>query len=155
MKHALDLWASIYSNHAALRSAVDFLHVGGLLGGGGAAIAADRAALTAHRRPDLADWLDSFHATHRAVLMGIAVILISGVLMLAADVDTYLYSRVFWTKMALFVLLLFNGSLLMRTETEARRGDRRAGGRLRVLAAASLALWFLVTLAGATLPNIT
>lgn len=155
MKHVLDVWASVYSNHAALRSAVDFLHVGGLLGGGGAAIAADRAALTAHRRPDLADWLDSFHATHRIVLAGVTIILISGILMLAADVDTYLYSRVFWTKMALFGLLLFNGSLLVHTESAARQGDQGAGGRLRFLAAASLALWFLVTLAGAALTNIS
>ena len=155
MKHVLDLWASVYSNHAVLRSAVDFLHVGGLLGGGGAAIAADRAALTAHRRPDLADWLDSFHTTHRLVLIGIVIILISGLLMLAADLDTYLYSRVFWTKMALFALLLFNGSLLVRTESGARRGDQGAAGRLRLLATASLALWFLVTLAGAALTNIS
>jgi uncharacterized membrane protein len=155
MKHALDLWASVYSNHAVLRSAVDFLHVGGLLGGGGAAIAADRAALTAHRRPDVADWLDSFHTTHRIVLTGIAIIFVSGILMLAADVDTYLYSRVFWTKMALFALLLFNGAQLVRTESAARRGDQGAGRRLRVLATASLGLWFLVTLAGAALTNIS
>lgn len=155
MKHALDLWASLYANHAALRSAVDFLHVGGLLGGGGAAVAADRAALTAHRHPDLADWLDSFHTTHRLVLTGIAVIVISGILMLAADVDTYLYSRLFWTKMALFGLLLVNGSQLMRMERAARIGDPRAGHRLRVLAGTSVALWFLVTLVGAALPNIS
>lgn len=155
MKHALDLWASVYSNHAALRSAIDFLHVGGLLGSGGAAIAADRAALTAHRRPDLADWLDSFHTTHRVVLIGLVVILISGLLMLAADLNTYLYSRVFWTKMALFVLLLVNGSQLLRTEGAAGRGDDLADRRLRVLAGASVALWFLVTLAGAALMNIS
>jgi hypothetical protein len=154
MKHALDLWASVYSNHAALRTTIDFLHVGGLLGGGGAAIAADRAALTAHRRPDVADWLDSFRTTHRLVLAGIGVIVFSGVLMLAADVDTYLYSRVFWVKMLLFALLLVNGSQLVRTEHAARIGNHRAAGRLRVLATASLTLWFLVTLAGAALPNL-
>ncbi|MGH9411120.1 MAG: hypothetical protein ACRD1V_16880 [Vicinamibacterales bacterium] len=154
LRHAVDSWASIYANHAVLRTTIEFLHVGGLLGGGGAAIAADRTALTRHR-PDVADWLDSFHATHRLVLAGIAVILASGVLLLAADVDTYFYSKVFWTKMGLFVLLLLNGSQLMRTESAARRGDERAHLHLRTLAGVSLALWFLITLAGAALPNIS
>jgi hypothetical protein len=57
--------------------------------------------------------------------------------------------------MALLVLLLFNGSQLVRTEGAARIGDLRAASRLRMLAGASLALWFLVTLAGAALPNIS
>lgn len=155
MRHALDVWASLFSNHAGLRTTLDFLHIGGLLGGGGAAIAADRAALTAHRRPDLADWLDSFHTTHRVVLSGIVVILVSGLLLFAADVDTYFYSRVFWIKMALFGALLINGSQLIRTERAARLGNQRAGSRLRILASISVALWFLVTLAGAALPNIS
>ncbi|HEY3885773.1 MAG TPA: hypothetical protein VGL62_11225 [Vicinamibacterales bacterium] len=154
LQHAIDSWASIYANHAVLRTTIEFLHVGGLLGAGGAAIAADRAALTPHR-PDLADWLDSFHATHRIVLSGIGVILASGVLLLAADVDTYFYSKVFWTKMGMFVLLLLNGAQLVRTETAARSGDERAHARLRTLAGVSLALWFLITLAGAALPNIS
>ncbi|MGH9411149.1 MAG: hypothetical protein ACRD1V_17030 [Vicinamibacterales bacterium] len=154
LQHAIDAWASIYANHAALRTTIEFLHVGGLLGGGGAAIAADRATLTRHR-PDLADWLDSFHTTHRIVLAGIVVILASGVLLLAADVDTYFHSKVFWAKMGLFVLLLLNGAQLMRSETAARGGDERAHRRLRTLVGVSLALWFLITLAGAALPNIS
>ena len=44
-----DSWSSIYSDSAAIKSAVGFAHVGGLLAGGGMAIAADRATLAAHR----------------------------------------------------------------------------------------------------------
>lgn len=154
LRHALDLWASMFANHPVLRTGIDFLHVGGILGGGGAAVAADRMALSTARTIDSAESLDSFRDTHRVVLAGIVATVISGFLLLAADADTFLHSRIFWTKMALFLLLLGNGRQLLRAERRARAGDPRGGRRLRALAAASLALWFLTTLAGAALPNL-
>ena len=48
----------------------------------------------------------------RVVVAGLTLIVISGLLMLAADLDTFLHSRVFWIKMTLIVLLLINGALL-------------------------------------------
>ena len=45
----VETWSSIYSNSAAIKSALGFAHLGGLLAGGGMAIAADRSTLAAHR----------------------------------------------------------------------------------------------------------
>lgn len=156
IQHALDLWASTYSNHAAIRTTIAFLHVGGLLVAGGAAITADREALTARRRAGVTrEWLDSFHATHRLVLVGLGVVLASGALMFAADAETYMASRIFWGKMALIALLVVNGAQLVRVEKRARRGDAGAGARMRTFAGVSLTLWLLITLAGAALPNVS
>jgi hypothetical protein len=156
LQHALGLWASVFSNHASLRTAIDFLHVGGLLGGGGCAVAADRTAIRAarHTRPPF-QALDSFQHTHRFVLAGLVAMVASGVLLAAADADTFIHSRVFWVKMGLFALLLVNGRQLLRAERASRAGDARAVRRLGAFAVASLTLWFLTTLAGTALTNLS
>ena len=56
--------------------------------------------------------------------------------------------------MGLIVLLLVNGSLLLRMERRAARGEPGAWARLHVAAMISLAVWTVTTLAGAALPNI-
>ena len=152
----LQSWASMYSDSAALRTSIGFLHVAGLLAGGGSAIAADRATLVAWRR-DAASRLTHvrvLHGTHRAVLIGLTLVTISGVLLFAADVDTYLHSRVFWIKMGMIVLLFANGSVLVHAGRKAQHGTQAAWTRLRWGSLASLALWFLTTLLGAALPNV-
>ena len=149
-------WASLYSNHAALRTVVVFAHVGALVGAGGCAISADRALLIslgqdeATRRAQVA----AIARTHRIVLIGLSLLVVSGLLLLSADVETFLYSRVFWIKMSLVALLLVNGAVLTSAERRAGRGGGDAWGRLRVTAIASLALWFLITLAGVALTNV-
>ena len=74
--------------------------------------------------------------------------------MLAADLDSLLYSRVFWIKMGLVALLLVNGATLWAAERRAGRRDASAWRTLRVTATASVALWLLATLAGVALLNI-
>jgi hypothetical protein len=83
-----------------------------------------------------------------------ALIAVSGVLLFAADFETYLYSRFFWAKMGLVALLIVNGALLWSAGTRANRGDRTAWGVLRLTAVVSIALWLLTTLGGVALPNI-
>jgi hypothetical protein len=92
--------------------------------------------------------------THRLVVIGLVALALSGALLVLADVDTYLYSRVFWAKMGLVALLLVNGSLVLRGERRAAGGDAKAWQALHNTAVSSLALWFLTTLLGAALPNI-
>jgi hypothetical protein len=156
MIHLVALWTSLYSNHAVLRTAVGFVHIGGLVGGGGCAIAADRMTLLAGRedRPTRVLQLTSLRTTHRVVLAGLAAVIVSGVLLFAADVDTFLYSKVFWLKMGLMVLLLFNGCVLVRAERRAEQGDEDAWRWLTWTSTISLALWFLTTLAGTGLLNV-
>ncbi|HEX4347156.1 MAG TPA: hypothetical protein VHZ73_06265 [Vicinamibacterales bacterium] len=143
----LDSWSALYSNHASLRTAIEFAHVGGLLAGGGSALAADLAIMRGGD-PQL------LKHTHVLVVAGLVALFASGVLLFAADVDTYLYSRVYWIKMALIVVLLVNGIVLWRAERRAAAGDNDAWTVLHRTAIVSLLVWFATTLAGAALPNI-
>jgi uncharacterized membrane protein len=149
-------WGSYYSNHAVLRTFVAFLHVGGLVAAGGAAMVADRGILAAmkHHVHERSALLQSVRNTHAAVLVGLVAVMVSGVLLFAADVDTYLVSRLFWTKMALVVLLMINGLALTAAERRAATGHHVSWGTLRWTAIASLMLWTLTTLTGTGLLNI-
>jgi hypothetical protein len=155
-KHVLDVWSSVYANHAALRTVVEFLHIGGLVGGGGYAIVVDRSTLAAARAGDRAQAAQvvAIRNAHRIVIAGLVILFASGLLLFAADVDTFLYSKVFWLKMGLVAVLLTNGAMMREAQREAERGVARAWTRLRSTAILSLVLWFLTMLAGATLPNI-
>lgn len=152
----LSRWASLYSGHAVLRTIVIFAHVGALVGAGGCAIAADRGTLLATRKHDAERraQVEAIAGTHRVVAAGLAAIVVSGLLMLAADLETFLSSRVFWIKMGLVGLLLINGVVLTSAERRFRRGEQQAWARLRFSAISSLALWFLITLAGVGLTNV-
>lgn len=91
VSHLLARWAHFYGQTRAVSAAVTYLHLVGILSGGGLAIAADAAAL--RLSPDtVADWpreLDRLAAVHRWVVGGLAVIFASGLLLLLAEVDTF------------------------------------------------------------------
>jgi hypothetical protein len=149
-------WGSSYANHAALRTIIAFGHVGGLVAAGGASMVADREILSASRRRGQGGSaaLRTINKTHRAVLAGLAVVIASGALLFAADLDAYLVSRLFWIKMALVVALMINGAILMRAERRVSNNLCDSWGTLQWTAIASLSLWFLTTLIGTALPNI-
>lgn len=149
-------WASYYANHAAVRTLIAFVHVAALIAGGGMAITADRAMLSALRKDEAGRrlQLDALHATHRTVVFSLALIAISGLLLFGADVETYSYSRFFWIKMGLVAGLVVNGALIWGAERRARLGDSSAWPRLRLTALSSIVLWLLTTLGGVALPNI-
>ncbi|HEY1306705.1 MAG TPA: hypothetical protein VGF24_24295 [Vicinamibacterales bacterium] len=149
-------WSSIYSNSWALRSCINFAHIGGLVGAGGCAIAADRATLIAYDG-DLRQrnrHMETFRGVHRVVVTGLALVTLSGVLLMLADLDAYLHARVFWIKMAGVVALTLNGFVIVRAGHRAEGGDDRSWRTLRRASMASLALWFATTLFGAVLPNV-
>ncbi|PWT79893.1 MAG: hypothetical protein C5B57_13105 [Blastocatellia bacterium] len=152
----LESWNSVYANHPALRTAIEFAHVGGLIAIGGCALTADLAAITAARHGSIGRIveLQLLQRTHRIVVIGLAALFVSGILLFAADVDTYLDSPIFWTKMGLVVLLLFNDALLVVEEREVKRGKAPKWVGLHHTATASLVLWSLTTLAGVALLNI-
>jgi hypothetical protein len=148
-------WEALYSDSAVLRTVIGFVHIAGLVIGGGCAIAADRATLIAYRRRagSRGVELSTIRAAHRVVIAGLVAVSLSGALLLAADTGTYLYSRVFWLKMGLVAMLLANGAAL---RIFASRADEHGAGwrPLAYTSGLSLALWLLTTLAGAALPNV-
>jgi uncharacterized membrane protein len=148
-------WAAFYADSAATRTLVTFAHVGGLLAGGGLAVATDRATLRAGRlsASEQQEHLSTLRRAHAAVIAGLVVVTISGVLMFASDVETYWASPIYWTKMAAIVLLLINGLLLRRAAATAERGTE-GWPALRRAAVTSLVLWFAVTLFGVALANV-
>jgi hypothetical protein len=156
MTDLLQTWGSFYANHAAIRTLVAFVHVGALIMGGGLAVAADRTMLTRVLDDDWArrSLLSTLAGTHRLVVGSLVLITASGLLLFASDFETFLYSRFFWIKMGLVLLLLMNGLVLWRAERRALSGDDAAWGTLRFTAMASITLWFLTTLGGVALPNI-
>src|SRR6516165_5203195 len=149
-------WGSFYSNHAAMRTLIAFAHVGGLVAAGGASMMADREILSAYQRREQGGSvvLNTARKTHRIVLGGLTVVIASGVLLFAADLDTYLWSKLFWIKMALVVALMINGAVVTRAERQLSSNLGDSWGTLQWTAIASLSLWFLTTLIGTALPNI-
>ena len=150
LEHLLAPWASLYNNSKALAILVTFSHFAGLLVGGGAAVTADRAAIRLPRavQDDRERHLRELRATHRIVVAGLSVTIVSGLLMLAADAGAFLASRVFWLKMALVAALLVNGTLMLRAESRVPSSPAKGWRGLRTAATASLLLWFMVLLAG-------
>jgi hypothetical protein len=156
LTHLVAPWARLYNDSKVVSTSVTFAHVGGLMFGGGCAIAADRMTLRlrttdadARRVP-----LEELHAVHRPVLIGLAIIITSGLLQLSADLKTFLGSPIYWIKMGLVLSLLLNGAVLRRTETALRAGAAspdRAWRRLRATAWISLGLWFGIALLGTAL----
>ena len=157
-------WQSLYSDSLALSTTVTTVHIVSLLLSGGLAIAADRATLRALRRPveERALPLAELGSVHRPVVITLTVLMVSGLLLFAADVETFAVSWLFWVKMGLIVLLLANGAALYRTERrlgadledEDPDVPARLWSRLGRSARASLGLWLLVAVLGTVLTNV-
>ena len=147
-------WASLYNNSRALSSGVMFSHLAGLVLGGGGAVAADRASLRAVRASatQQASHSRELALVHRAVIGGLSLTFASGLLLAAADVETYATLPAFWVKMGLIGLLLTNGVWMQRTERTLATGAP-AWKRLHASAVASLVLWFAVLLASTFLTS--
>jgi len=86
------------------------------------------------------------------VVSGLAAVTASGILLMLADLDSYLQSTAFWVKMALIVALTLNGLVLVGADRLVARGSRGVS-MLRRASIASIVLWFATTLAGGVLPN--
>jgi len=144
-------WSHLY-RHTPVTTAVTYLHLVGIMVGGGVAVSTDRASL--RLSPATPDWsaeLARLAGVHRWVLTGLGLIFATGSLMALADLDGVMRSAVFWVKMGLVGLLLANGYLRMRSETALRQGVSDAWTGFRRSSGASLVLWFVVLLAGALL----
>lgn len=151
-------WSDLFADSLLLATLVTYLHVAGLLLAGGFAIATDRATLRALRGDAGVKrrHLSELSLAHRWVVSGLGLVVASGLLLTAADLETYFGSWVYWTKMGLVALLLTNGYLMMRAERALGAGtveDSRGWQRMRVAALASVLLWFTIALFGVVLVN--
>lgn len=151
-------WATWYADSKWLMNTVLFSHVAGFVVAGGLAIASDRALLRAPSDdpPLRALRLTDLDRVHRPVLLGLAVSIVSGLLLFLADVETFALAPVFWTKMAFLGLLLVNGTRLRSLARRLAGGDgsEAAWPALRRAAAASTLLWLVAILTGVMLVNL-
>jgi hypothetical protein len=147
---AVESWAAFYDHHQLVSVAVRYLHLAGLIFGGGTALAVDQQVLRAARSGPSArsEVLATLSASHRVVLPALALVVTTGLLMTASDTDTFFGSRLYWSKMGLVALLLLNGIGLLSAE-RAVAGGRAKGWRwLAFTSAASLGLWLAILFAG-------
>ena len=147
-------WATLFNNSRIVSGGVMFAHLSGLVLGGGGAVAADRASLRAVKASATQQMshLRELGLVHRVVLLGLSVTFTSGLLLAAADVESYATLPTFWIKMGLIGLLLGNGYWMQRLERVLAEGTA-AWRRLHVAALVSLVLWFAVLLASAFLTS--
>jgi uncharacterized membrane protein len=97
-------------------------------------------------------------AVHRWVISGLVIVVASGLLLVTSDIETFWGSWIYWTKMALVVLLLVNGLVMTRIERALETDASDSSPNWRALhrtAISSLALWFAITLAGVALANFS
>ncbi len=154
LARAVESWASFYDAHRVVSIGVRYLHLAGLLVGGGTALATDRHVLRAARATSAAQTigLGLLGSSHRVVVPALAAVVMSGLLLTAADTGTFLASRLYWFKMGLVALLLANGGFLVMAEKSVHHGAGSSGwARLAVASGLSAVLWLLILLVGVLL----
>ena len=149
-------WAKFYAKSSPTQAVVMFTHIAGMLGGGGLAIAADRAMWKARTASDevRSRLLAEVELIHRPVIIGLGMSVLSGALMTAADLGEFATSPVWWVKMVFFGLLLANGAWLQSIERGALKAPATmpaAWKRLAMSSRFSYTLWFAVALGGVLL----
>jgi hypothetical protein len=150
MIRKISSWAAFYDAHRMVSVTIRYLHLAGLVVGGGTALSADRRILKAARLgpTERSATVAALHASHRVVVPALAVVVVTGALMTATDTATFLGSRLFWSKMGLVTLLLLNGAGLLAAERAVSRERGRGWAWLGLTSAASLFLWLVILFMG-------
>ena len=153
VKSLVEPWSSLYADSKAIVAFTRFLHLGGLLLGGGAAVAFDRISFRADSESPAfrSHHQGQLRRVHRVVVVGLGLIVVSGLMMLAADLEAFLASWVFWIKMTLVLALAVNGYVITRIDASLRPDAPAGWTALRVTSGISFILWFAIVLAGTLL----
>jgi uncharacterized membrane protein len=149
-------WADFHSDSHLAQTLVTFAHVGGILVAGGIAIATDRTTLRVASDVDRRRHLLEVSQSHRVVIAALVVVVLSGVLQFASDVEAHWSAPIYWVKMALVATLLINGARMRRIESAAGADPVPSAAHwsaFRGTAITSLVLWLATTLAGVALIN--
>ena len=145
-------WSAYYSDHQMISVFIRYVHLAGLMVGGGTALAIDRVVLASARRRTSdrrQAAMTALSGSHRVVVPALVVVAATGVLMTAADWATFEASRLFWFKMGLFALLMVNGGALVAAERRyAQAADIEKWRRVILASGASWVLWLLILLIG-------
>jgi uncharacterized membrane protein len=149
-------WASFMKHSKLAKTIVTFLHIAPIVVGGGIAIGLDRLTLRLSRGEgaDRTRHLGELARTHSVVIAALAVSIISGLLLTAAEVDNFPTSWIFWVKMGFILILLLNGARMKSVEERmAASGSITTAdwARLHTAALASVTLWLTVTFLGVAL----
>ena len=150
-------WSELYGDSVILSTLIVFGHIAALVFAGGLAVTLDRGTLRAAHGSSEVRWrqLEELRAAHRLVIVGIALSMVTGVLLFTADLETYFDSWVFWTKLGLIALLLANGFVMTRVESRIsstpNAADDAGWKALRRTATISMFLWFAIAFAGVAL----
>lgn len=148
-------WADYYGDSTTVATLVEFVHLSALLVAGGLALAFDRSALriVAGHVNGRATFAGELAAVHRPVMVGLALVVASGLALMAADVEVMLPSPVFWAKLGVFALLLVNGLTIRRAGRRIEVDPRNALSwrALQRGSRRSVALWTLALFLGVLL----
>ena len=150
-------WRALYSRSAPVEISVVGTHVLSMLVAGGLAIAHDRGTLRAGRwTPAIREHhFEELHAVHLTVVIALAICMLSGIALFAADVKTWIVSVPFWIKMALIVMLLGNGLIMTASEGSLRLNiggsAAAAWSRIRASSIVSALLWGSIALVSVVL----
>jgi hypothetical protein len=145
-------WHALFSRSAPLEMGVVGTQVLSMLVAGGLAIAHDRGTLRADRwtAPIRRHHFSELHAVHRTVVVALAICMLSGLALFAADVKNYVGSVPFWIKMSLITLLLTNAIVMTKAEPQLRvapaGGGSAAALTMRTTSIVSVALWATIVL---------
>ncbi len=148
-------WADLMKHSKITKTIVLFLHIAPIVVGGGIAIGLDRLSLRLSKgeASDRGRHLAELANTHNLVIVSLAVSIISGLALVAGEIDNFPTSWIFWLKMAFIAVLLVNGLRMKSIELSmARNGPTEADWtRLHTVALSSITLWLTITFLGVAL----
>jgi uncharacterized membrane protein len=146
-------WSGYYGNHQLISVGIRFAHLMALMLSGGTALFVDRRVFRAVRanETEKQEMLCALHSAHRLIIPWVVVLGLTGILMTAADTETFLVSKVYWIKMTVVALLGINGIALLVAERKAGDGNPKAWSRVVTASTISFLLWIGALLMGTLL----
>jgi uncharacterized membrane protein len=153
-------WGDFMKHSKLAKTIVIFLHLAPIVVGGGIAIGLDRLTLRLSKGED-ADrgrHVAELARTHTIVIAALSVSIISGLLLVAAEIDNFPTSWIFWVKMGFILILLLNGARMKSVEQRmATAGSitTEDWARLHTAALASVTLWLTITFLGVALSKFS
>ena len=151
-------WEALYRGNDVVQLLAGLGHLLAVAFAARFALAGDRAALRAERRPPLQRdaLLAQIGRAHRPVLIGLGLALLTGLAQLLAQLDYLPGSPWWWLKLAGLAALLANGRLVERAASRLRAEPQQPEQwrRLRAAARRSVGLWLSLVVLGLLLTTV-